>query len=1406
MIKPDFVFEASWEICNKIGGIYTVLSSKAAAMESLLNNNYLLIGPDVWKETEKNPDFLEDPQLFGNWPQLALQEGLKIRTGRWNIPSKPAVVLIDYTSFFAGKDKIFAHWWETYKLDSLTGQWDYIEPAIFGYAAGKTIENFFLNFLDGDAKAIAHFHEWMTGAGILYLKEHVPQIGTVFTTHATVLGRSIAGNGLPLYGKLQEYNPEITAKRFRVISKNSLETMSAAHADSFTTVSEITALECGYLLKKKPDTITINGFTNDIVPKKDYAQKRKTARDKALEIASKLTGTLYDDGTRLIMTGGRYEYRNKGIDLFIKSLHKLNKLNAEGGTQPRTVAFIAVPAGHDGVSPVFSNNAVPEGIFKFVTHKLHNPQYDPILNEIKSKGFTNSSDQNVHIIFLPAYLNTGDGVAGLSYYDFLTGFDYSVFPSYYEPWGYTPMESIALGIPTLTTSVAGFGNWIHNNFEVKNKSVTVINRGDGEDDAAVEQIVSAITDFFNSGAKEKATAEAFEIFENFLWDKLIVNYQKSWDTALQEVSRRKPAIKIKLTRPAVSKIDAVANKDFPVWKKILVQNQLSEELLPLKELAYNLWWSWDAEAVELFKSIKPEKWDEFEQNAVSLVEDLSLKTINKLKNDKEFLVRLNSVYKRFKEYMKDAGKNNKDLVAYFSMEYGLHNSIKIYSGGLGILAGDYLKQASDSHKNMIAVGLLYRYGYFIQKLSHFGDQIAEYPPQKFTRLPLKPVRDKKGEWVKIRIALPGRFVTAKAWQLDVGRIPLYLLDTDIEENNPEDRQITAHLYGGDREHRLKQEMLLGLGGIRLIEAIGKKPAIYHSNEGHSAFIGIERIHKLMDKYHLDFDAAKEYVRATTLFTTHTPVPAGHDVFEEHLIRAYLSHFCDYLQISWDEFIALGRFNPYDAGEKFSMSVLATKLSQEVNGVSKIHGRVSREMFAPLFKGYYPEELHIGYVTNGVHFYTWTHKQWQHLYKKTFGQIFVENQSDKSGWEKIYDIPDKTIWELRLNRKRELINFVKKRLQHDLTERQESPKIILESMKYLDEDALIVGFARRFATYKRAHLLFADLERLKNIVNNSGKQVIFIFAGKAHPADKAGQDLIKRIVEISKMPDFIGKIIFLENYDMVLGKMLTGGVDVWLNTPTRPLEASGTSGEKAVMNGVVNFSVLDGWWAEGYTPGAGWAVDETRTYENQRFQDELDAEIIYNTFENEIIPVYFEKDKNAVSKKWVSHIKKTIAEIAPHFTMHRMINDYYAKFYSSLIENSKSFMKNDFENVKILSQWKKKVREAWDNISVETLIVPDADKGAIAFGKNFVAEIVLNIPGLNSEDIGVEILMGNRVNGDIDEIVFKKELSQKKAQKGKAAFTCSFPLTHAGVYDYSFRIFPKHPLLRYKMDFPLVKWI
>lgn len=1408
MKNPEYLFETSWEVCNMMGGIYTVISSKANAIRQLLDDHYITVGPDVVKEAHETLYFVEDESLFPEWREKALNQGLKVRIGRWKIESNPIAILVDYTSLYQVKNEIFGHLWEQYGLDSLSGQWDYIEPVLFGYAAGQVIESFVNSNLQRGIQVVAQFHEWMAGAGVLYLKEHCPHVATVFTTHATYLGRAISGNGLPLYDDLKSYQPSAMASQFNVVSQYSMELKAAKNADAFTTVSGITAQECEHFLGRRPDVVTINGIDRPLCRDAAAFEKRRAAsRETILKMAETLCGDPIDRNCLMVINSGRYEFKNKGIDLYIEALRRLNQ---DKNLNRTVLGVIAVPGNIAGPSKDLQHRldgqvAVNGHTDYPATHHVHGYENDMILNALRAAGLQNDSNDKVKVMFVPAYLNGHDGIFNLTYSDFLAAFDFSVFPSYYEPWGYTPLESVAMGIPTLTTDLSGFGMFVQNE-GVAGEAVTVVHRQEGNGNQVVEDIVAAIRRFL-SKSKDEMNAiadQAFAIAEKLRWSDLVSHYQKSWDMALERAGSRHYLLE---SVPYADLLHEVTyqKKDTPCWKKVLVQPVYSDEMQKLQELSRNIWWSWNVDAIDLFESIDPEAWKATEQNPVALMESLSLEQVQQLENDQDFIARLNKVYAAFKTYMAQPSPQ-KDLIAYFSMEYGLMKSLKIYSGGLGILAGDYMKQASDSNANMVGIGLLYRYGYFAQEIAASGEQRAQYIPQKFSQLPLEPVRDANGDWIVISIAFPGRSVYAKAWRVNVGRVGLYLLDTDIEENSADDRVITGRLYGGDSEMRIKQEMFLGVGGIRLLEALELKPTVYHCNEGHAAFSGLERLRVYIAKHNLDFDVALELVRASTLFTTHTPVPAGHDAFEEHLLRIYMPHYANRMNISWERFMGLGRFNPNNPNEKFSMSVLATNLSQEVNGVSKIHGRVSREMFQSLWPGYFAQENHIGSVTNGVHLPTWGDRLWQHLYQDTFGTDFIDHQSDEKVWEKIYDVPDAKIWDIRKTLKHELIVYLSEKLKEDMRQRQESPKLIMQTISCLNENALIVGFARRFATYKRAHLLFGNLERLSQLVNDPKRPVIFLFAGKAHPNDKAGQDLIKMIIDISRRPQFVGKILFVSNYDMELGHRLTSCVDVWLNTPTRPLEASGTSGEKAVMNGVLNFSVLDGWWAEGYRPNAGWAIQEKRTYQDQQYQDELDAETIYNTLENEIVPLYFHRNAQGIPTAWVASMKKCLAEISPRFTMKRMMDDYFDLYYDKLIERTNWMRANRYQKAFEINAWKTRIRNNWDRVEVKTLILPDTNVRPLTFGELFIAEITLETPGLEAGDIAVELLFGNKNNDVVDEIVFVENMKLVDSGENWAKYYIKVPIRHAGVYNYTFRAYPTNAMLPHRMDFPLVKWI
>ena len=840
----------------------------------------------------------------------------------------------------------------------------------------------------------------------------------------------------------------------------------------------------------------------------------------------------------------------------------------------------------------------------------------------------------------------------------------------------------------------------------------------------------------------------------------------------------------------------------PQWKELVVKSTLPEELKCLDEIAHNLWWVWNFEARDLFRDLDPELYSAVKHNPVLLLERLSFDRKEEIVKDKALMKRIQGVYKSFREYMDVKPDSKRPSVAYFCMEYGIHSALKIYSGGLGMLAGDYVKEASDSNVDMCAVGFLYRFGYFTQTLSMDGQQIAKYEAQNFNSIPVERVYDKDGNPLVVDVPYTNYQVHASVWVANVGRVKLYLLDTDNDMNSEFDKPITHSLYGGDWENRLKQEILLGIGGMLLLKKLGIKKDVYHCNEGHAALCNLQRLCDYIESG-LTFNQAMELVRASSLYTVHTPVPAGHDYFDEGLFGKYMGGYPAKLGISWDEFIGMGRTNPDDHSEKFCMSTFACNTCQEVNGVSKLHGWVSQKMFAPIWNGYYPEENHVGYVTNGVHFPTWAATEWKQLYGKYFDKNFMSDQSNQSIWEAIYNVEDEEIWKTRKGLKQKLVDYIRVQFRETWLKNQGDPSRVVSLLESIDSNALIIGFCRRFATYKRAHLLFTDLERLSKIVNNPERPVTFLFAGKAHPADGAGQGLIKKIYEISQRPEFLGKIIFLEDYDFMLARRLVSGVDIWMNTPTRPLEASGTSGEKAEMNGVVNLSVLDGWWLEGYREGAGWALTEKRTYQNQGYQDQLDAATIYGLLENEIIPLFYNKNKKGYSEGWVKVIKNSIAQIAPHYTMKRQLDDYYSKFYCKEAARFKKLSADNNKLAKDIAQWKEAVAERWDAINVVSSNWDIPATGAMT-GVEYTVKFVVNEQGLD-DAIGMEIVSVHTDENGEERIFSVRPLEVVGKEGNNYTLEGKLELSNAGNYKTAVRMFPKNANLPHRQDFCYVKW-
>lgn len=1404
---PDYLFEVSWEVCNKVGGIYTVIATKALYLKSQLKRHHILIGPDVWMDTDANPDFIEDVNLYRSWKTQAGSEGLRVRLGKWNIPGQPIAILVDYKHFLTDLDRVLGEYWNRFGVDSITGDWDYKESVLFGYVSGKVIESFCAYNLLPAETAVAQFHEWQTGAGLLYLKSEAPRVATVFTTHATMVGRCLAGHNLPLYTDITQYDGDECARRFGVVAKHSLEKKSALNATVFTTVSDITARECKQFHGRPVDIVTPNGFVNSFTPVSDeaYDTLRRAARKKLLEVASAMSGEEQPEDSVLIGIGGRYEYRNKGIDVFIDALSKLDR---EGFKGRAVNAFIMVPGGHHGPDKSLAAKLAGRGYEMHITQVTHNlmyPDSDSIMCRFRQLGLTNSIGSHVKVYFVPSYLNGNDGIFNMRYYDLLVGLDLALFPSYYEPWGYTPLEALAFKVPTLTTSLAGFGKWVEDHYEGDHPGVTVLPRDDTNYAQVVDGVAERVIEIANLGKEGRKIymENARDVAAIALWDNQIQYYYKAYELATSRVEVKKDAFPKSIeSKMGYRKIETST----PTWRSVMVTRHLPEAVSGLEKLSKNLWWCWNDSAKALFKTIDPVVWHRTGHNPMDLLDTVSLKRFEQLAKDKKFLSQLRSVMEEFDEYMALKEQRTDPSVAYFCMEYGLDTSLKIYSGGLGILAGDYLKETSDMNVNLVAVGFLYRYGYFNQVLSAQGEQIASYDAQNFLKLPLEPVKDKDGNWLTTEIAFPGRNISARIWKVEVGRTDLYLLDSDFEANWAEDRQVTYHLYGGDWENRLKQELLLGIGGVRALRKLGLNPQVYHCNEGHAAFTGLERLREYIVNDGLSFAEALEVVRASSLFTTHTPVPAGHDAFNESLLRKYIGHYPARLNVSWETLMGLGKLDGTNVNEEFSMSHLAANISQNVNGVSMLHGKVSQDIFSDMYPGYLPEELHVSYVTNGVHYATWAAKEWKQIHYRVFGPEFKTAHYDKDCFKKIYEVSDEEVWNTRMILKKNLIDSINERLSDPAIGNHYSPKEIVTIRETLRNDVLTIGFARRFATYKRATLLFTDLDRLAALVNNPERPVQFIFAGKAHPADKAGQDLIKQIVAISKQPRFIGKIVFVPGYDITLAKRMVQGVDVWMNNPTRPQEASGTSGEKASMNGVMHFSVLDGWWVEGYKEGAGWALPQERSYDDQRYQNELDSATIYTILENEIAPSYYDTDeKTGRSATWIGYIKNTIAQVACNFTTNRMLTDYMNQYYLPQAARFSEMVADDYKMAREIVLWKSKLVREWQNIEVVSISQPQSYYSVS--GENaLVSTIVLNIGNLQPEDVGLEIIFAVRDKKDKLHIRNKTEYKVVDAKDGVVTYQASIVPDRTGMYELATRMFPNNPVLPHRQDFGLVRWL
>jgi phosphorylase/glycogen(starch) synthase len=1409
------LFEVSWEVCNKVGGIYTVIRSKLPEATRIFGEDYFLLGPDL----KTNLDFEETDEECWN----RIREGVAIkeipcRFGRWKVPGEPKAILVGFGKKY-DKDQLLYRLWEDYGVDSIAGGWDYMEPVMFSYACSEVIETVHnLLVRPRGMRSVAQFHEWMTGAGLLGLKKRVPEIGTVFTTHATMLGRALAGSGMDIYTAMDHISPQREAGAHNITAKCSMETASAREADCFTTVSEITASEAKNFLGRTPDLITPNGLDVEHIP--DLAADRSAARKSRKRLLAAATRFLRRDfpaNTRIMLISGRYEYHNKGIDVFLEAL---GRLNTEQGPDETVLVFLFVLGGYTDLIPSLqSDTARPDpGNPPIATHRLHNEASDPILRACDRLGLRNLPQNRVQVIFIPAYLNGHDGLIDMTYYEALAGCDLGVFPSYYEPWGYTPLESAAHAIPTITTDQAGFGLWAQR--VAGECGGIILLKHLGQPIEAITDNLQGIFRTFLAMKEEEVQcmrADARAVACRANWKEFYRKYTEAYERAVAAAAARTEKIAAKDLKTELKHTFAGTVSVQPHFRTFTAVANLPGKISRLRELAYNLWWAWNPRARDLFSSLDPKVWARMGNNPVRMLETVSPGRLLEASENASYLGLYGRILQQFDDYMGDRtpapqigppdGLKWSSPVAYFSTEYGLHECLPIYSGGLGTLSGDHLKTASDLNIPLTGVGLLYKNGFFRQVIDRNGAQVEEYPENDFSSMPLQIVQDDRGDAVQISLELPGRTLFANIWEVHVGRVSLYLLDTDVPRNTPQDRKITERLYCADPRTRIEQEILLGMGGVRLLRKLGIRPRVYHINEGHSAFLLFERIGSLMTEEGLSFDEASEVVRGSTVFTTHTPVEAGNERFSSELIEHYFANFVKWTGISWSQFWELGRKESGE-GKPFFMTILALKMAHKSNAVSRLHGQVSRRMWREVWKGYDESDIPIGHITNGAHVLSYISHRMKTLLDSYLGMDWDRHISDSERWARVQDIPDTLLWRTRYELKQKMIDILRDDLSRNWMKYGYTKTWREELFAKINPAALMIGFARRFAPYKRADMLLSDLNRLDRILNHPTRPVHIVFAGKAHPNDNMGKDLIKKVISICKDERFRGKIFFIEGYDIRIARHLVQGVDVWLNTPRRPLEASGTSGEKVVANGVLNLSISDGWWVEGDDGANGWTIGPVvkGISEEMADADEEDAQSLFALLENSVIPLFYDRDMSGLPERWIAMIKRSMQTLVPRFNTERMLVEYYRDLYLPTARREHELYGESFRMARELADWKRKIPMRFSSLRLLDVSIEGIRGETILVERPFDVSVRIDPGKLEPKEVLAELVIGKKDGNGFTEPPDCVPLRPDgKDADGVLTFSVSYTVRQNGAYAYGIRVLPYHPDLAAKQETGLVYW-
>jgi starch phosphorylase len=847
-------------------------------------------------------------------------------------------------------------------------------------------------------------------------------------------------------------------------------------------------------------------------------------------------------------------------------------------------------------------------------------------------------------------------------------------------------------------------------------------------------------------------------------------------------------------------------------RSFMVLPALPESLKPIRDLAYNLWWTWNPDAFELLRRMDLDLWRELRHNPVAMLTQMPQERLDRLASDAAFLAAVHRIREQMESYFsqptwyqKHFGERDLGTIAYFSAEFGLHECLPIYSGGLGTLAGDHLKSASDLGLPLVGVGLLYRQGYFHQYLTQDGYQFEDYPDLDFSKLPVLPVYDENHQHLTIQVDVGGHEVEAHVWHCKVGRVTLYLLDTNLTRNRPEDREITARLYGGDQEMRIRQEIMLGIGGVRMLRVLGIQPSVCHMNEGHSAFLAIERIHQLMCEESISFDEAREAVATSTVFTTHTPVPAGIDTFPAPLLTRYLSSYCHSLGIKEQQLLALGRINQADANEPFSMAVLALRLSYLSNGVSQVHGEVSRKMFSAVYPGVPVNEVPITSITNGIHTRSWLSADVAHLFDQYLGPEWASSTDDPSCWDRVNLVPDAELWRSHERLRERLVAFCRRRLKLQFIARGAPPAEIDAADEALDPEALTLGFARRFATYKRATLLLYDQERLVRLLTDPDRPIQLVIAGKAHPRDEAGKELIKKLIQFCKQPELRNRVVFLEDYDMSIARSLVWGVDVWVNNPIKLHEASGTSGMKVVPNGGINMSVLDGWWPEAFDGRNGWAIGDRRIYGNQDYQDFLEASSFYELLEKEVIPAFYDRGPDGLPRRWIARMKASIQSCCPVFGTDRMVREYTERLYQPAADRWRRFTSGQFKVARDVASWRRKLLEHWGEVQIGEVRAEVPETAMV--GHKLPLEARIQLGSVDPSEVSVEAYYGPLDARGLITLGQSTPLRCEGKEEGQAHYFYkgSIPCEYAGRCGYALRVVPHHPELAARYHVGLLRW-